>query len=273
MARKLKRKRSKSRTQKDLPIIDRIRDIKADHPLWGYRRIWAYLRYRENVVIGKNRVYRLMKEAALLVTPNLRLKAKRHSFRQKPRAKVPNQYWGIDMTKIRLSSWGWIYIHCVIDWYSKEVIGSFVSTTSKSTDWLFALEQAVQNRFPEGIHAKKGKPKLISDNGCQPTSETFMKACSTLGIKQIFTTWNNPKGNADTERFFRTLKEDLVWTHEWALPFEFQPDFDNWIQAYNSDFPHQSLRYLTPAQAMQAFINRKSNKEVHISPKHSQILA
>ena len=66
------------------------------------------------------------------------------------------------------------------------------------------------------------RKKLISDNGCQPTSGAYMKACSQLKIKQIFTTWNNPKGNADTERVFRTLKEDLVWTHEWTLPFQFQ---------------------------------------------------
>ena len=35
----------------------------------------------------------------------------------------------------------------------------------------------------------------MSDNGCQPTSLAFMKACSTLGIRQAFTSYNNPKGN------------------------------------------------------------------------------
>lgn len=31
-----------------------------------------------------------------------------------------------------------------------------------------------------------------------------------LGIKQIFTSFNNPKGNADTQRMVRTMKEELV---------------------------------------------------------------
>ena len=74
-----------------------------------------------------------------------------------------------------------------------------------------------------------------------------MKTCSQLKIKQIFTSWNNPKGKADTERFFRTLKEALVWINDWDNPFEFQKDFHSWIRAYNTDFPHQSLNYLTPA--------------------------
>ena len=52
--------------------------------------------------------------------------------------------------------------------------------------------------------------KLISDNGSQPTSLSFMKACSDPGIQQIFTSYNNLKGNADTEKMIRTMKEDLL---------------------------------------------------------------
>src|SRR4029453_424651 len=64
------------------------------------------------------------------------------------------------------------------------------------------------------------------DNGCQPTSLAFMRACAAMGIRQAFTSYNNPKGNADTERFLRTLKEELVWLHEWASPAVFFNAFD-----------------------------------------------
>lgn len=253
MARILTRKRAQSRIDQDLPMLNRISEIKSDHPLWGYRRVWAYIRYRDNTVVGKNRIYRLMKENDYLVSKNTRLKAKRTSSRPKPRASIPNQYWGIDMTKLKIVGWGWIYIHVVLDWYTKEIIGSHVSLTSKTEDWKYALNQAVNTRFPMGILDASSQPSLISDNGCQPTSIAFMKHCSSLSIKQIFTSWNNPKGNADTERVFRTLKEDLVWTHDWNSPFDFQSDFNNWINSYNTDFPHQSLRYKTPAQFMKLF--------------------
>ena len=112
---------------------------------------------------------------------------------------------------------------------------------------------AVNTRFPDGILDSNDKPSLITDNGCQPTSERFMKTCSHLQIKQIFTSWNNPKGNADTERVIRTLKEDLIWPHDWQSPFDLQPAFEHWIHNYNTDFPHQSLAYKTPAQAMANF--------------------
>lgn len=89
---------------------------------------------------------------------------------------------------------------------------------------------------------------LVSDNGCQPTSQKYMESCSTLGIKQIFSSWSNLKGNANTERVFRTMREDLVWPNDWDNPFEFQRALDEWISNYNTDYLHQSLNYITPAQ-------------------------
>ncbi|MBI2138483.1 transposase family protein, partial [Candidatus Woesearchaeota archaeon] len=131
--------------------------------------------------------------------------------RPKPRAERPNQFWGIDMTKIKMATWGWLYLVVVLDWYTKEIVGYSLGIQSKTDDWLLALNRAVNSRFPKGIKdSLKEQIYLISDNGCQPTSERFMQSCSILGLKQIFTTWNNPKGNSDTERVMRTIKEDIV---------------------------------------------------------------
>ena len=51
-------------------------------------------------------------------------------------------------------------------------------------------------------------PREMSDNGCQPTSTAFMRTCGTLAIRQAFTSYKCPNGNADTERVMRTLKEE-----------------------------------------------------------------
>ena len=51
----------------------------------------------------------------------------------------------------------------------------------------------------------------MSDHGGQPASMALMRTCRTLGIHQVFTNYNNPKGNADTERVIRTLKEACLW--------------------------------------------------------------
>jgi len=87
-----------------------------------------------------------MKENRLLVTKNVRLKAKRTRTRPKPRARRPNQFCGIDMTKKLIGGYGWMYLVIVLDWYTKEIIGHCFGMQSKARDWLKALNEAVNNR-------------------------------------------------------------------------------------------------------------------------------
>jgi transposase-like protein len=66
-------------------IIGRQAEIKRLHPFWGYRRVRAWLKYREYLPVGYRRVYRLMKANELLV-PQTRYRAKRQPSGRKPRA-------------------------------------------------------------------------------------------------------------------------------------------------------------------------------------------
>lgn len=110
------------------------------------------------------------------------------------------------MTKITTEE-GWGYITIVLDWFTKRPLGWHIGEQSKAYDWLFALEKALTNA---NINTNQDLGlNLMSDNGCQPTSKLFAAGCKSLGINHTFTSYNNPKGNADTERFMRTLKESF----------------------------------------------------------------
>ncbi|MBU0661723.1 DDE-type integrase/transposase/recombinase, partial [Patescibacteria group bacterium] len=160
-----------------------------------YRRITAWLKYREGVRANCKRVYRIMKENNLLV-PQKRYKAKRISNKSKPKPTCMNQWWGIDMTKFMVEGVGWIYLTVVLDWYSRKIAGHHTGIQSRSKDWLSALNMAVNAQFPLG--SREYGLSLMSDNGSQPTGKSFMNGCKTLGIDQAFTSYNNPKGNANT---------------------------------------------------------------------------
>jgi len=225
-------------------VLQKIQALKSEHPFWGYRRVWAYLRYVEEIQINRKRIQRLMQLHGLVVTKDTRLKAKRSSGRPKPRPSAPNQYWGIDMSKVMVNDFGWGYVVIVLDWYTKKIVGSYAGSRSKSEHWLLALDRAVNVQFPDGVRDKG--LSLVSDNGCQPTSEAFMRACGSRGIQQIFTSYNNPKGNADTERMFRTMKEELLWLREWSSPRELQQSLEDWIELYNAQYLHSALGYKSP---------------------------
>ena len=237
---------------KNKDLLNRIKELKQEHPFWGYRRVWAYLKYRERFNINKKRVFRLMKKNNLLVTKENKLKARRARtpYKSKPKPIRPNQIWGIDMTKILIQNTGWVYLQVVLDWYTKKITGYSLSFTSKTGDWLDALNSGLNNQFPFGIRdTLKGEYLyLVSDNGSQPTSLKFMQACKDSGIKQIFTSYNNPKGNADTERVIKTLKEDLIWIREFHSVEELRQNLKVWIGNYNAVYPHSSLNYKTPLQ-------------------------
>jgi hypothetical protein len=53
---------------------------------------------------------------------------------------------------------------------------------------------------------------------------------NTLGIEQIFTSYNNPKGNADTERMTRTIKEEVIWLYEFNSIKEAKETIGSWIE-------------------------------------------
>ncbi len=74
-----------------------------------------------------------------------------------------------------------------------------------------------------------------------------------MGIHQAFTSYNNPKGNADTERMMRTLKEELIWLREWRDPHELLKALDDWIETYNETWLHSALGYRTPNRVEETY--------------------
>ena len=238
------RKRSSLVDKGDLELLPVIEGIKCKHPFWGYRRVWATLKYRYGFVVNAKRIFRIMREHGLTVN-RVCYKAKRTGNRSKPKPTRPNEWWGIDMTKIMTAS-GWAYLVIVLDWYTKKIVGWDCNYKSQATDWLCALDMGLNSQFPYGAHTKG--LHLMSDNGCQPTSVRFMADCALLGVNQTFTSYNNPKGNADTERMMRTIKEELVWINEYVDLWDLKKALKIWIDEYNNDYLHSALGYKSPTQ-------------------------
>jgi len=249
----MKRLPSRRIATRNAALLGRLQVLKAAHPFWGYRRCWAHLRYVEHLPVNRKRVLRLLREHMLLVTPHRRLRATRTPTTSKPRPTRPNEWWGIDMTKVLVESFGWVYVVVVLDWYTKKFVGYHIGLQATTAHWLAALDMAVNRQFPHGI--EEHTLHLMSDNGCQPTSVRFLATCGTLGIQQAFTSYNNPKGNADTERSIRTLKEECLWLREWSSPFELAEALARWFESFNVSYLHSSLGYRTPEQCEQQWIS------------------
>jgi putative transposase len=97
---RIRRQRSLLVAQRNAGLLQRIKDLKTEHPFWDYRRIWAYLRFVEKHAVNKKRILRLMREHHVVVKPDTRLKAKWMPIGCKPKPTRPKEWWAIAMTKV-----------------------------------------------------------------------------------------------------------------------------------------------------------------------------
>ena len=209
--------------------LERIRALKAEPPCWGDRRMWASRRFVEQPPGPKKRSVRWLREPHLLVQPNMPWKAKRPPTGRKPRPTKPNEWWGIEMTKVFVEGFGWVSIVVVLDGSTNMIVGDDAGTQCTAQPWLAALDMAVTRQFPAG--ARRQGLSLMSDHGGQPTSTAFLQACGTWGIQQACTSDHNPKGPADTERGLRTRKEACLWLQEWTSPVELMTALESGLAA------------------------------------------
>lgn len=140
----------------------------------------------------------------------------------------------------------------VLDWYTKEIVGWNLSLRAKSSEWKEALDGALCEKFPWGVRDQG--LNFVSDNS-QPTSVAFMKDTAELGIDQIFCSYDNPRGNAETERVIRTIKEECLWLNEFSSFEEARATIEAWIgEDYNRLYVHSALGYRSPEEFRRQWI-------------------
>lgn len=224
-------------------VVEKMRAVVLAHPTWGYRRVWAWLRHQDGLVINKKRIERLMREN--------RWQVRNRSHTPRPRVEQsvskceePGQRWAIDMTSTYCTQDGWVGITAVIDCHDREIVGLHVSKRGRAQDAEQALEEACLLRyglvFPQG----ETRPMLRSDNGKVFTSKHFTACCKQYGLSQEFIRPYTPQQNGMIERFFRSLKEECIWKYNFETFEEAKTTIQDWVKFYNDKRPHQALGYL-----------------------------
>lgn len=230
----------------DEVLVARIARLIEDHPTFGYRRLWAMLRFGAGLRVNRKTVYRVIRLKGWLVnqrqvTPRPRAK------RLRSRAERSDERWAMDVTHIDCGRDGWAHLSAVIDCHDREIVGYELSLRGRAREAERALESACIARFgtlrPEG-HT----PVIRSDNGLIFQSRRFRAACRDYQLRQEFITPYTPEQNGMIERFFRSLKEECVWQHNFASFAVARRAIRQWIDWYNDERPHQALGYLSPRQ-------------------------
>ena len=230
-------------------LVTKLHTLIQEHPTYGYRRLWALLRYREGVVVNRKAVYRALRIKQWLVHQRTRTPRPR-AQRLRSRAPQSNDRWAMDVTHIPCGQDGWGHLTAVIDCHDREIIGYEFALRGRAKEAERAIEAACLTRF--GTLRPGGRtPMLRSDNGLIFQSRRFRQACHDYRLQQEFITPYTPEQNGLIERFFRSLKEECVWQHHFEGFEEAQQTITRWMRWYNEERPHQALRYRSPQQFRQ----------------------
>lgn len=129
--------------------------------------------------------------------------------------------------------------------YDREIVGWEFALRGRANEAERALEMACLHRFGT-LRPRGDVPILRSDNGLIFQSRRFREACRFYRLPQEFITPYTPQQNGVIERWFRSLKEECVWQHQFRNFAEARQAIRRWIAWYNADRPHQALGYHSP---------------------------
>lgn len=228
----------------EVALKHRIDEIYTAWPFYGSRKIREQLR-REGVVINRKTVQRHMREMGIVgITPGPNLSRRAQAHRIFPyllRELVierPNQVRGIDITYSRLLG-GWLYLVAIIDWFSRYILSWELDETLEMPFVMACVERALCVQNPEIWN---------SDQGSHFTSPQYTERLQQAGVRISMDGKGRALDNILTERFWRTLKYEEVYLHDYANPKEARRGLSSYFDFYNHRRVHQSLDYCTPAE-------------------------
>lgn len=234
----------------DADLVEEIRQVLQRSPFHGegHRKVWARLRVA-GIRTSKRRVLRLMRENALLAPS-------RAGLPRGPRAHdgtiIPDAVdvmWGTDLTT-SVTSQGQVAVFVAVDHHSAECVGIHAALRATRFEALEPLRQGVRRHFGAFAQGIARGLALRHDHGSQYMADDFQKELRFLGIESSPAFVRAPEGNGCTERFIRTLKENLLWLRTFdsvedlrAALLEFRETYNtNWLIERHGFRPPSAVR-------------------------------
>ena len=237
--------------QTDAQLLAEVRRIFTEsRQTYGSPRVTAALR-QAGQVCNHKRVERLMRTAGLSGRSRKRFRVQttdsKHALPIAPNRLSPappctarDQVWLTDITYVWTQE-GWLFLACLLDLYSRKVVGWAMGESLATTLPLLALRMALTRRRPA-----KG---LLhhSDRGVQFASGDYRQQLARHGLLASMSRKGNCYDNAAMESFWSTLKQELVYRRQFQTRTDARQAIFEWIEVfYNRTRLHSSLGFQSP---------------------------
>ena len=222
----------------DGDLRSRLCDLAQQRRRFGYRRLHILLR-RDGIMINRKKTQRLYREEGLTVR---RRKGRRRAVGARAPAPVlalPNQRWSLDFVHDQLATGRRFRVLNVVDDITRECLAAVVDTSISGRRVVRELDDLI---------ARRGAPKMIvSDNGTELTSNAVLAWCGDVGIEWHYIAPGRPTQNGFVESFNGRMRDELLNETLFFTIGQARAILTRWVDDYNTERPHSSLGYATPA--------------------------
>jgi putative transposase len=227
-------------------LARRIEQLAGTHPRFGYRRIWALLA-REGWSVNKKAVRRVWRLSGLkLAGPRATPKPRRphgqdaNACHLRP-SRGKDDVWTWDFLFDRTSDGRSLKWLSLVDEYTRECL-ALEARRGMTADEIRVILA--------GVASERGGPphRVRSDNGPEFAAEAVRGWLEGAGSGALYVAPASPWQNGYAESFHSKLRDEFLDREE----FESEPQARAlgalWKEEYNTERPHSSLRYRTPAE-------------------------
>lgn len=226
----------------DETVRGRLRELAAQRPRFGYRRLHALLR-REGIVANHKRIERIYREEGLRVRQRRRKSPARIRRGRPPAPERANDQWALDFLQDALASGRKVRVLSVIDVFTREALALEVDTSLPGSRVVRVLER---------LGGERPLPtRLVLDNGPELISRVLEQWAHEHAVALHFIDPGKPVQNAHCESFHGRVRDECLNEH-WFLGIgDARRIVEAWRQDYNRERPHSALGYQTPAEFAQ----------------------
>ena len=233
-------------------VLSAIRVIhRESRETYGSPSIWDAL-IKQGHRVGEHRVARLMRQHRIraktvkkwraTTQSHHRMPVTEHTLHRQFTVAQPNRVWAGDLTYVWTTE-GWLYLAVVLDRYARTGIGWARGhrLTVELAEQARTMARANRNPRAGLLHH--------SDRGSQYAATSYPLLRTTHGITTRMSRRGNCWDNACVERFFGTLKRELIYHRQYRTRDEATQDIFEYIEVfYNRRRRHSTLGYDSSAE-------------------------
>ncbi len=157
------------------------------------------------------------------------------------RASRPDEVWHIDTTVIRLLDGVRLYLHAVIDNFSRRILAWRIADTFDPANAVAVLTEAGRH-----LLVAAAPPTLLADQGFENRNAAVDALIEQGLLMRIFAMTQLAFSNSMIERFWQSLKHGWLFLHPLETLVQVRRLVEFYVTEHNTRLPHSAFRGQTP---------------------------